>query len=51
LMNLRQTGHCDFFASPGPARFSPAMRASIRHVWQNRCPGTRLAHTECLTKA
>jgi hypothetical protein len=39
LMNFRQTGHCERFGSPGPARFSPAMRASMRHVWQNRWPG------------
>lgn len=32
LMILRQTGHCERFGSPGAARFSPAMRASIRQV-------------------
>jgi hypothetical protein len=38
LMNFRQTGHWERFGSPGPERFSPAMRASMRHVWQNRWP-------------
>lgn len=38
LIVFRQTGHCDRFGSPGPVRFSPAMRASIRQVWQKRCP-------------
>jgi hypothetical protein len=36
LMNFRHTGHCERFCSPGPARFSPAMRASIKQVWQKR---------------
>lgn len=38
LMNFRQTGHCERFVSPGPVRFSPAMRASMRQVWQKRWP-------------
>lgn len=38
LMFLRQTGHCDRLGSPGPARFSPAMSASMRQVWQKRWP-------------
>jgi hypothetical protein len=42
LMNFRQTGHCERFGSPGPARFSPAMRASMRQVWQNRWPAQLL---------
>ena len=42
LMVFRQTGHCERFGSPGPARFSPAMRASMRQVWQKRWPEMRL---------
>ena len=41
LMFLRHTGHWERRGSPGPPRFSPAMRASMRHVWQNRWPGHR----------
>jgi hypothetical protein len=48
LMNFRQTGHCERLASPGPARFSPAMRASMRQVWQKRWPMSVLASpTNC----
>ena len=36
LMFLRQTGHCERRCSPGLPRFSPAISASIRQVWQNR---------------
>ena len=36
LINFLQTGHCERFGSFGPARFSPAIRASMRQVWQNR---------------
>jgi hypothetical protein len=32
LMCFRQTGHCERRGSPGPARFSPAMSASMRQV-------------------
>lgn len=39
LMFFRQTGHCERFVSWGPVRFSPAMRASMRQVWQKRWPG------------
>lgn len=43
LMFLRQTGHWERRGSPGPPRFSPAMRASMRQVWQKRWPGNRSA--------
>jgi len=36
LMNFRQTGHWERLGSPGAARFSPAMSASMRQVWQNK---------------
>jgi hypothetical protein len=36
LMFLRQTGHCERRCSPGLPRFSPAIRASMRQVWQKR---------------
>lgn len=43
LMDFRQTGHWERFGSPGPERFSPAMRASMRQVWQKRWPVALLA--------
>jgi hypothetical protein len=38
LMSFLHTGHCERLGSPGPERFSPAMRASMRQVWQKRWP-------------
>ena len=43
LMCFRHTGHCDRLGSFRSPRFSPAMRASMRHVWQKRWPVNELA--------